>query len=126
MSRRIAEHFAAFVDELDRRAGFDEAEETENPCAAFGRVIESHSRLMKISLNGCDNPENLPEALERARTLKTYVIQLEGCLERNIQLHAENERNWNAGIGAERKRNNSTGKKGNHLSPVKSNKEKKR
>lgn len=80
MTREIAEHFPRFVDELDRRAGFDECEDGEQPCRAIARVAEGHLQLIVAGLGNCDDPRKMSEVLAKTQALKSYVIQLEGCV----------------------------------------------
>ena len=82
MAREIAEHFPSFVDELDRRAGVFEAEEDEHPCRLLAKVLEQNTKLILSGLGGCDDPKKLSEVFPNVRNLKTYVLQLEGCIER--------------------------------------------
>lgn len=79
-ARILAEHFPAYCDELDRRAGLTEALENQNPCLAVFRVVESHAKLIKVSIGGCADLENMSELLTKTQQLKTAVNQLEGCI----------------------------------------------
>lgn len=91
-AREIAEHFPLFVNELDRRAGFTEAEEHEEPCQAMARVAKKHLELVLTGLGSAYNRETLGEALKHTHSLKSYVIQLESCIEKLIS----NEENQDA------------------------------
>src|SRR5688572_5500244 len=46
IAREIGEFFPRIVDELDRRAGFNEADEVEHACTAIARVVESNAKLI--------------------------------------------------------------------------------
>ena len=85
ITREIAEYFSVYVDELDRRAGFDEADTLEHPCRAIVRTIEAHSKLIKTSLGGCEDPRVVSSCLDSTVELKSRVIQLEACLRRVLQ-----------------------------------------
>lgn len=79
--REIAEHFPQWCDELDRRAGISEADEDVQPCAAMARVAKKHLDLVLTGLGSEYDRQTVTEALKQTKLLKSYVIQLESCLD---------------------------------------------
>ncbi len=90
MAREMSEHFVKFVDELDRMRGLTEAFEDKNMCAAIARVVESHAKFINLTIRGCENLNNATELLAKTLTMKSCVLQLEGCLKGFIQSEVEN------------------------------------
>ncbi len=90
MVREIAEHFPRYADELDRRAGLSDADDEDHPClTALKKVANANHRLVMSGLGNCEDPQQIEEFLQRTQALKTYVIQLEGCLRGLLKTDAE-------------------------------------
>lgn len=92
LAREIVEHLREVCDDLDRAAGEAEADEQGNPFQAMARVAKKQLELVLTGLGNDCNPDRLRDALKQTNSLKSSIIQLEGCLEKLIS----NEENQNA------------------------------
>ncbi len=93
MVREIAEHFSLYADELDRRAGLYAGEDEDESCfIALRKVANAYHRLVMCGLGSSEDTLNRKDVYDKTEALKTYVLQLEGCLRRNLQIsEGENE-----------------------------------
>lgn len=85
--REIVTLLNEYCDQKDRDAGFFEAEESSDPCAAVRRVVESQMQLTLSALENCgdEDPEKMKANLSKTKKLKAMVIQLEGCYEQLLK-----------------------------------------
>lgn len=84
-AREIAQRFVHLVDELDRQAGIEEADEQGNPCKVLANVSEQHLKIVKTLLGDCENPSKLSEAYDHTLKLNSFVIQLQSCIEQTLK-----------------------------------------